>query len=275
MLAGLVCLSAAAQAQTSTGKLDITARITPTAARPEPVRQFTFYILTKSYLEIAKGIEAADVVPARDKFIDGLTVSPELKKWLKAHDVLDLSTPDLDKSLTPEEIIDTPEFLMAYQRSNSGGVTKGIPVPRFKEADKKDHPEKYAKEKQAYLAALKKFIEKNPATISGVELELDAVNPQRQWALLHTEQKKRVQRLAPEVAQTKYLAAKADTDLDGHAFIENLPPGKYWISSLNLDANAGDARERWDVPITIEPGQTLRIELSNLNSTDTLASLTP
>ncbi|MGB2589499.1 MAG: hypothetical protein WBG02_09295 [Candidatus Acidiferrum sp.] len=275
ILAASVCLSQAAQAQTSPGKLDITARITPTAARPEPVRQFTFYVLTKSYSEIAKGIEAADVVPPRDKFIDGLTVSPELKKWLKAHDILDLSTPDLDKSLTPDEIIKTPEFLMAYQRSNSGGVTKGIPIPRFKEADKKEHPEKYEKEKQEYLAALKKFIEKNPATISGVELELDAVNPQRAWTLLHSDQKRRVQRLAPEIAQTKYLAAKVDTDLDGHAFIENLPPGKYWISSLNLDANAGDARERWDVPVTIEPGQTLRIELSNLNSTDTLASLAP
>jgi hypothetical protein len=87
--------------------------------------------------------------------------------------------------------------------------------------------------------------------------------------------KKRVQKLAPEVAQTKYLAAQVDTDLEGHAFVRNLAAGKYWISSLNLDANAGDARVRWDVPVTIEAGQTLRIELSNLNSTDTLAALTP
>jgi len=35
------------------GTLEINARITPTAARAEPVRQFTFYILTKSYSEIA------------------------------------------------------------------------------------------------------------------------------------------------------------------------------------------------------------------------------
>ncbi|MGC2230176.1 MAG: hypothetical protein WBA09_01610, partial [Candidatus Acidiferrum sp.] len=202
-----------------------------------------------------------------------LDVSPELKKWLKAHAGLDLTTPDLDKMLTPDDIIHTPEFLVAYERSNSGGVTKGIPFPRYKESDKKENPEKYEKEKQEYLSALKKFIERNPATVSGMELELDGVNPQRKWALLLSNQKNRVQKLAPEVAQTKYLAAQVDTDLDGHAFLANLAPGKYWISSLNLDADAGDARVRWDVPITIEAGQTFRIQLTNLNAIDTLAAL--
>ncbi|MFI5092291.1 MAG: hypothetical protein WCE50_01320 [Candidatus Acidiferrum sp.] len=275
ILAGLVCFVRPASAQNSGGMLDITARITPTAARPEPVRQFTFYILTKSYADIAKEVEEGDVVPPRDEFIDGLKVSKELKTWLKAHDTLDLTIPELDKMLTADDIIHTPEFLLAYQRSNSGGVTNGIPKPKYKDADKEDHPEKYEKDKQEYYTALKKFIQKNPATISGVELELDGVNPQRKWTLLVSSQKRRVQKLAPEVAQTKYLAAKVDTDLEGHAFLRDLAPGKYWISSLNLEANAGDARVRWDVPITIEAGQTFRIELTNLNSTDTLAALTP
>jgi hypothetical protein len=273
ILAGLVYFGPAARAQNAAGALDITARIRPTAARPEPVRQFTFYILTKSYADIAKEVEAGDVVPPKDKYIEGLDVSPELKKWLKAHAVLDLTTPDLDKMLTPDDIIHTPEFLAAYQRSNSGGVTKGIPFPRYKESDKKENPERYEKEKQEYLSALKKFIERNPATVSGMELELDGVNPQRKWALLLSNQKNRVQKLAPEVAQTKYLAAQVDTDLDGHAFLANLAPGRYWISSLNLDADAGDARVRWDVPITIEAGQTFRIQLTNLNAIDTLAAL--
>src|SRR5690348_2802768 len=275
IFAGLACLALTARAQNSEGMLDITARITPTAARPEPVRQFTFYILTKSYADIAKEVEEGDVIPPRDEFIDGLKVSKELKEWLKSHDTMDLTIPELDKMVTPDDIIHTPEFLAAYQRSNSGGVTNGIPKPKYKDADKKEHPEKYAKDKQDYLTALKKFMEKNPATISGIELELDGSNPQRKWALLQSNHKKRVQKLAPDIAQTKYLAAKVDTDLDGHAFIRNLAPGKYWISSLNLDANAGDARVRWDVPITIGAGQTFRIELTNLNSTDTLAALRP
>jgi hypothetical protein len=275
MAAVLVCFGQATRAQSSAGTLEITARITPTQARPEPVRQFTFYILTKSYADIAKEVEEGDVVPSRDEFIDGLKVTKELKAWLKAHDVLDLMTPELDKMLTPDDIIDTPEFLLAYQHSNSGGVTNGIPKPKYKETDRTEHPEKYEQDRQAYYTALKKFIKANPSTVSGVELELDAVNPQRKWALLNSNQKKRVQKLAPEVAQTKYLAAKVDTDLEGHAFLRELAPGNYWISSLNLEANAGDARVRWDVPVTIQAGRAFRIELTNLNATDTLAASAP
>jgi hypothetical protein len=275
ILAGWVCFGHTARAQSSAGTLDITARVTPTAARAEPVRQVTLYILTKSYTDIAKEIEAGDVIPPRDEFIDGLKISKELKVWLKAHDTLDLTSPDLDKLLKPDDIINTPEFLLAYQHSNSGGVTNGIPKPKYKDADKEAHPEKYEKEKQAYYTALKKFIIANPATVSGVELELTAINPQTKWALLLSNQKKHVQKLAPEVAQTKYLAAKVDTDLDGHAFLRELAPGSYWISTLNLDANAGDVRVRWDVPVTIHAGQAIRIELTNLNATDTLAASGP
>jgi hypothetical protein len=271
----LACFSPAVGAQNSPATLDITARITPTAARPEPVRQFMFYILTKSYAEIAKEVEAGNVVPPRDEFIEGLKVSKELKTWLKAHETLDLTIPDLDKMLTADDILHTPEFLAAYQQTNSGGVTSGMPKPKFKEADKTEHPEKYEKDKQTYYTALKKFIQANPSTVSGVELELDAINPQKKWALITSNQKRRVQKLAPEIAQTKYLAAKVETDLEGHAFVRELAPGNYWISSLNLDANVGDARVRWDVPVAIQAGQAFRIELTNLNAADTMAAATP
>src|SRR5580658_9888465 len=52
-------------AQAGNGALDLTARITPTAAKPEPVRQFTFYVLTKSYEDITKDVEANDAPPDR------------------------------------------------------------------------------------------------------------------------------------------------------------------------------------------------------------------
>jgi len=251
------------------------ARVTPTAARPEPVRQFTFYILTKSYVEIAKEVEAQDAIPQREKFIEELKVSPELRAWLKAHDIMDLMLPGLDKAVTPDDVIKVPEFLLAYQRSNAGGVTNGIPKPKYKDADKTEHPEKYEKQYQEYLTALKKFIVAHPETESGMELELDGVNPQRKWAKLLSDQRKRVQRTAPEIAQKQYLIAKAETDLEGHGSIAGLPPGTYWISSLNLDANSGDMRVRWDVPVTVEPGQTARIELTNLNAADARATTTP
>src|SRR2546423_759991 len=261
-----------ARAQTDAGALEIIARITPTGARPEPVRQFTFYILTKSYSEIVKEVEEKDPIPPRDRFIDDLKVSPELRSWLKGHDTLDLTEPDLDKLLTPDDILNVPEFLLAYQRSNSGGVTSGLPRPKYTEADKTEHPEKYEKLKQDYLFSLKKFIRSRPETVSGVELELDGVNPLRKWDALQNDRRKRVQRVAPDVAQLKFLAAKADTDLEGRASLSGVAPGDYWISSLNLDADAGDMRVRWDVPVKIERGKTIRIELSNLNSIDARSS---
>jgi hypothetical protein len=263
---------ALAQTAANTGTLQLSARITPTAARPEPVRQFTFYVLRKSYADVAEEVAASDVMPPRDKFIDDLKVSPELKEWLKAHDNLDLTVPDLDKALNADDVIKVPEFLLAYQRSNSGGVTNGIPKPKYKDADKDDHPEKYEKEKQDYYSALRKFIRARPETMSGMELELDGVNPQRKWDKIAVEHKKHIQHLAPDVAQTKYLVAKTDTDLDGRAGVSGLPPGSYWISSLNLDADAGDTRVRWDVPVAIQPGQTTHIELTNLNATDSRAA---
>lgn len=264
----VLCSAGGARGQSETGRLELAARVTPSAAKPEPVRQFTFYVLTKSYTDIVKDVEEKDPVPPRKEFIEGLKVSPELRTWLKDHDTLDLTAPDLDKLLSPEDILKVPEFLLAYERSNSGGVTKGFPRPKYTDKDKTEHPEKYDKLREEYLTALKKFIKTYPETVSGVELELDGVNPQSKWAAIQSERSRRVQHLAPDSAQINYLAAKADTDLDGRAAISGLAPGKYWISSLNLDAAAGDMRLRWDIPVTIQAGQTTRVELTNLNSTE-------
>jgi len=259
-------------AQSANGGLEFTARITPTAAKPEPVRDVTFYVLTKSYDDIVKEIEERDGSPAREKFIDGLKLSPELRAWLQKHDVMDLTLPGVDKLITPDDVLQVPEFLQAYERSNRGGVTSGLPVPKFKEADKTENPAHYEKQHQEYMNALKKFITGRPETMSGMELELDGVNPARKWAEAQNTHKRRVLQMAPAQAQTKYLAAKADTDLEGHASIGGLAPGNYWLSTLALTATAGDARLRWDVPVKIAAGKTLRIELTNLNATDNLSS---
>jgi hypothetical protein len=261
-----------APAQTATGSLEFTARITPTAARPEPVRQFTFYVLTRSYTDIVKEAEQRDPAPDRNAFIEGLTVSQELRDWLKSHDTLDLGSPDVDKLLSPDDIIKVPEFLRAYQHANTGSVTMGMPKPKYTDDMKTQHPEKYEKLRQDYLAALTKFVRTHPESVSGIELELSEVSPQRKWTALQTERRKRLLRVAPDLAQLRFLAAKADTDLEGRAAVSGLPAGNYWISSLNLEASAGDMRVHWDVPVTIAAGQTSRVELSNLNTTEASAS---
>ncbi len=266
--AALLLLALCSRAQNSTGSLDLTARITPTGARPEPVRQFTFYVLSKSYADITAEVDKQDKLPTRDEFISGLKVSSQLKSWLKNHDVMDLTQLDVDKLVTSEDIISIPEFLTAYQRSNSGGVTVGLPSPKFRESDKEANPEKYEKQRQDYMIAMKKFMDAHPGTISGMELELGAVNPKLAWDKLLYDHKIRVAQLAPEIAQSKFLVGKADTDLDGRALINGLAPGNYWISSLGMDAAEGDRHLRWDVPTSIQASQTTRVNLSNFNAID-------
>jgi len=272
VVCGVLLLAQLCNAQSATGTLDITVHITPTGARPEPVRQFTLYILTKSYTDIVKEIEGGDVLPTREEFIDKLKCTPQLRKWLKAHDEMDLTMPDFDKLVTPIEIMEVPEFLAAYQRSNSGGVTNGMPIPKFRETDREANPEKYEKQRQEYIKALKKFVETHPATVSGMELELAGVNPKMQWDRIQADHKKRVTQLAPDTAQTKYLLAKADTDMDGHVTFSALAPGTYWVSTLNMDAASGDRRLNWDVPAMVQAAQTTRIDLTNVNGIDAFAS---
>jgi hypothetical protein len=253
-------------AQSNTGSIDLSARITPTGARPEPVRQFSFYILTKSYTEIVNEAAAKDVLPSRDQFIDGLKCSTELKTWLKAHDSLDLTSPELDKLLTTDDIMKVPEFFAAYQRSNAGGVTKGLPTPKYRDTDKEANPDKYQKQKEEFLTATRKFIETHPATVQGIELELTGISPKFAWDTLHVEHKRKIAQLAPDTAQVKYLAGKADTDLDGHALVTGLAPGNYWVSTLGMEATSGDKRLTWDVPVAVRAGLPTRIELSNINA---------
>jgi hypothetical protein len=262
-------------AQGGSGALDISARITPTEARPEPVRQFALYVLTKSYAEIMKEVDAQDALPSREEFIENLKCSPELKAWLKAHDILDLTSPDLDKLLTTDDIMNVPEFQAAYQRSNSGGVVAGLPKPKYRDSEKESNPDKYQKQKEEYLSATRKFIDTHPSTVQGIELELTGVNPKLAWDALHLNHKKRTAQLAPDTAQVKYLAAKTETDLDGHAVISGLSAGNYWVSSLGMEATSGDRRLLWDVPVTVRAGQTFHLELSNLNAIDLRRSPTP
>ncbi|HXH66029.1 MAG TPA: hypothetical protein VNI81_02440 [Candidatus Limnocylindrales bacterium] len=264
-LCAFLSLCQASFGQGVTGTLDVTARIAPTGARPEPVRQFTFYILTKSYADILK--EAADQFPLaeREEFISNLKISPELKAWMREHEVMDLTAPDVDKLITPDDVMNIPEFFAGYERSNSGGVTNGLPMPKYKEADAEANPAKYLKLKQEYMSATKKFIESHPSTISGMETELGAVNPKFKWDKALQEHKQKMAQLAPDLAQTKYLAAKGDTDLDGHFVVRGLSPGNYWVSSLGLDAASGDRRLIWDVPVSVQSGASTQLMLSNIN----------
>ncbi|MBZ5527777.1 MAG: hypothetical protein LAN71_07755 [Acidobacteriia bacterium] len=263
----------AAPAEASpTGVLEFTARITPTAGRPEPVRQFTFYLLTRDYAEIVREADAASALPSREEFIDSLKVSPELKAWMKAHNTVNIATQEIELGLTAGEVISIPEFLGAYLQANSG-ITQGLPREKYKESDKTERPERYRKLRQEYLAALKKFIEANKQTLASISVYLEPINPGRLWNQLTVEHARKVARQAPEYAQTKYLAGKTDTDLDGRGIFVAIPAGAYWLSTLGQDAAAGDMRVRWNVPVAIAGGKVARIELSTLNASEARSSM--
>jgi hypothetical protein len=265
-LGAVPLLAATLRAQNGTGAIALAARVTPTGAQPEPVRDFPIYVLTKSYADIVKEVESQDTLPTLEEFVEKWPCSPELKKWMKEKQVVDLTSPDIDKMISPDDIMKISEFFDAYERSNSGGVTKGLPQPKFREADKQSNPDRYNKEKDGWLAATRKFIETNTYTISGIELQLTGVNPKPAWDKLHNDEKRKVSQLAPDTAQVKYLAGKAETDLDGRAVVSGLPAGTYWVSTLGMEASSGDRRLVWDVQAKVAPGQTTRLELSNLNA---------
>ena len=131
----LIALPARLPAQ-NTGSIDFSAHVAPTGGQPEPVRQMTFYLLRKSLDEIRAEAAQLEPAPDLDKFVDGLTVSPALKAWMKKHRSVQLSGSDFTKSLTADEILDVHEFLDAYMSRNVGFKGVGFPEPKFKEKDR-------------------------------------------------------------------------------------------------------------------------------------------
>ena len=57
----------------------------------------------------------------------------------------------------------------------------------------------------------------------------------------------------------------ATTDLDGRCTFGTVPAGDFWVSSLEMEAIAGDAHVRWDVPVRIPAGQNATVQLSSIN----------
>jgi hypothetical protein len=266
LLVFLASLLPAHLAAQSTGRIDFTARVAPTGGRPEPVRQLTFYLLRKSLEDIRSEALQTAPAPELEQFVDGLSVSPELKAWMKKHHSVQLSGADFTKSLSAGDIVDVPEFYEAYMSRNIGFKGVGFPNPKFKEKDRESSPEKYAQAKEEYKAAIRKFIAAVPESVQGIDIDLADVNPYAKWEALVRDQRRLQENQATELAQERYLVAQTDTDLDGRGAFAGIAPGKYWIGMLGEEAMSGDVRLRWDFPVTVRAGETSQIELSNLNA---------
>jgi len=257
------------QATATTGAIEFTAMVTPTDAKPQPARDFTFYLLRRSLADIHAEVEAQDPPPVLNAFIDTLSVSPELKAWMKKNQTVELSGSDFIHKIKPDDMLGVPEFKTAYITYNANYPGSDFPQPKAKLSDQQKNPEKYKRDVQAYHDALLHYYTMNPLSAEGMEVELADINPSRAWLTMQVEERDRVENRTNRLAQSQYLVTQADTDLNGHGAMNGIPPGNYWLGTLGERAQAGDVHDAWNVPVTVIAGQTTRIALTNLNAVET------
>jgi hypothetical protein len=264
-LLSLGALSSAAQASAA-GSVEFDAYVKPSDGQLEPVRGMAFYLLSRSLSDMRKEIESTDELPDLDHFIAQLSLSTELKEWMKKHSRIDLAGNGFIKDLTADDVIDIPEFLAAYKSQNGSALHTILPEPKYKSGDEQKNPEKYKLQREQYHEALVHYVQANMDSLQGLDAALRDFNPNPRWIHLQSEHRRLIERRAMQLAQTRYLVATAVTDLSGRAAFEGLTPGQYWISNLDIPALAGDVRLHWDLGITVAPAKTARLQLSNVNS---------
>jgi len=268
ILLALAMTAASARAAAQTGSIEFAVRATPSGGLDEPVRGFPFYLLTKSFTDIEKEADSADPKPDMNAFIDKLDPAPssELKAWMKRTQCVTLAGDDFIKKLKPADVLGVPEFRKAYMERNAGYKSTDFPLPKVKPSDQAKNPEKFERLSAEYVEAVRRYVEAHPESIEGIDLGLTEIDPGPKWNDLLGKRSPQIHRRALELAQSKYLVARAQTDLQGQGFLRGVAPGTYWISTLDVAAVVGDMRPRWDVPVTVRPGQTEYVSLSNVNS---------
>jgi hypothetical protein len=264
LCAGILVATTLALAQN--GAIQFSANATPSGGLQEPVRGFPFFLLSKSFEQIQKEAEASYPKPDMNAFIAKLDVSAELKTWMKKNQRVSLSGQDFIHKLTPADVLDVPEFRQAYMERNTTDQAFNFPKPKFKASEQRTNPAKFKKLSDEYHATLLHYIAMYPQTLAGIDLSLTDVDPGPRWNILLARRIPRISRRALDLAESKYLVARTQTNLQGEATIENIPLGRYWISTLNVAADVGDVHLKWDVPVTVIRGRTQSVSLSNVNS---------
>jgi hypothetical protein len=265
----VLSLSTSPRAAAQSGAIEFVVHATPSGGIEEPVRGFPFSLLSKSYTDIGREAEASAPKPDQDAFIDALSVSKELKAWMKKNRSVSLSGDAFVHKLHSADIMGVPEFFDSYMQRNSGDQFVSFPKPKYKASDKVKDPAKYEKLHQEYLDSIRRYIDINPQTIEGIDLGLADIDPGARWDSIVAKRGPEVRRQTLLLAQSKYLVAHTQTDLQGQGSFSRVPPGTYWLSSLDISADVGDVRPRWDVQVNVLPGQTANVALTEANSVQT------
>jgi hypothetical protein len=250
----------------ATGSIEFTARVQPTGGRPEPVRQLAIFLLRKSFAEIQTEAEKTEPKPDRDKFVESLSVSNELKAWMKRTRVVNFAGSEFMTALKVDDILEVPEFFEAYISQNAGDTAVGFPKSKAKDIDREKNPKKYEQDQQQYREAIRSFIAKNPHTREAMEVPLLEISPVYRWQQVEQEHKKRIRGRALQLAELNYAVARTETDMQGRGAFSNVPVGDYWLSSLEGEGVAGDVRLRWDARVSVAAGRIARAILSNVNA---------
>jgi len=262
----LATASAAPRTAAQAGSIEFVAHATPSGGLEEPVRGFPFFLLSKSFEEIAKEVKLHYPKPDMDAFIDQLKVTKELKAWMKKNHWVKLDGEEFVNKLEVADIMGVPEFFAAYVERNSGDKTEVFPMPKFKASDKAKDPAKFDRMVADYHNAIRTFLINNPKSTAGMDLNLEEIDPATQWEQYNAKSIPEIHQQTLTLAQSKYVVAKTATDLQGQGFLRGIPPGTYWLSSLDVPADVGDARPRWDTAVMVRPGETTYVSLSNANA---------
>ena len=125
--------------------------------------------------------------------------------------------------------------------------------------------------KKSTARPFRKFIAAMPGwSMQGIDIDLSDVNPSTKWRNIVLEPCQRLDDRTFDLAQQRYLAATTDTDLDGRGSFAGVAPGTYWIGMIGIQAISGDVRLRWDLPVTVRPGETTHVELTQSQRHETL-----
>lgn len=259
-------LFASLPAAAQSGSIAFTARITPSTGVAEPVRGLPFYLLSKGFTDIQREADASVPKLDFDRFIDSLTVSKELKTWMKKNHTATITGDDFRKSLKPDEIINIPEFWKAYFDENASGAGSGFPPRKYKESDRTKNPEKYQREVDEYHAKVRKYLAANPDSKEVMDSGLEPINPGPRWADMGAARARKVNTMALDLAQSRYAVGQTQTDVNGRGEFNSIASGTYWITSLEIEAEVGDTQEKWDVAVSVRAGATTQMVLSNFNA---------
>jgi len=273
LLLGMCLLFSGLPAAAQSGSIVFVVHITPSTGVAEPVRGLPFYLLRKSFADIQRVANASVPKLDFDAFVDSLKVSKELKAWMKKHHTVTITGEDFRRNLTADEIINIPEFWKAYFDENTSGAGSDFPPRKYKESDRTKNPEKYKRGVADYHARIRKYLAVNPDSKEVMDAGLESLDQGPRWGDMVAAHARNVKTLALDLAQSGYLVGQRQTDINGAGEFNGIAPGTYWISSLNIEAQVGDTREKWDVAATVQAGATTQVTLSNFNAVPVTTSL--